>query len=112
MLDGGGDDLLALGLRLQCGKDRGGIRFGAAGGEDDLGIVFRAEQLLHLHARFLDGEADLVAEAVHRRGIAELLGEIRQHGFHHRGIDPRGRVVVEIDAVPFVAPCSSLARSG
>ena len=34
-------------------------------------------------ARFLERQADLVAEAVHRRGIAELLGEEGQHGLDH-----------------------------
>ena len=69
MLDGGGDDLFAFRLRLQRGNERSGIRLGATGSEDDLGVVFRAEQFLHLHARLLDGKADLVAKAVHRDRI-------------------------------------------
>ena len=87
MLDDGGDDLLAFRLGLERREDGGGVGLGAAGGEDDLRVVLGAEQLLHLHARLLDRQADLVAEAVHRRGVAELLGEERQHGFHHGRID-------------------------
>ncbi len=93
----GGDDLAALGLGLEGGQDGGVVRLGAAGGEDDLRVVGRAEQRLHLATRVLHRLAHLRAEAVDGRRIAEVFREKRQHGLDHGGIDPCGGVVVQVD---------------
>ena len=39
-----------------------------------------------------------MAGGVNRAGVAEVLGEIRQHGFEDSGVHGRRRVVVEINA--------------
>lgn len=59
----------------------------------------RAQQGLDLLARPFDLAADRGAEGVHRRRVAEMLGEKRQHFRQHVGIDPGGGVVVEINPV-------------
>ena len=97
VLDHGGDDAAPFGLRLDGGEDGGGIGFGTAGGEDDFGIVRGAEQGLHLDPGLLQRLAHLCAETVDGRGIAELLGEERQHGFDDRRIAGRRCVVVHVD---------------
>ena len=99
MLDDGRDDLVTLRLRPQCRKNRCRIGFRAAGGKDDFRIELGADQRLHGTARRLEALRHLVAETVHRRGIAELLGKVRQHGFNDRRITGRRRIVVEIDRV-------------
>ena len=91
-----GDNLTAPALRLNGGEQRGVVRFGAAGGPNDFMIEFGPEQRLHPLARGLQRPTHRRAEAVHRRGVAEMLGEQRDHRLHHRRINPRGGIVVEI----------------
>ena len=111
MLDGRGDHLAAPLLRLERRENGRGVGLGSARCEDDLRLVLGPEKFGNLAARLLDRLADLVAEAVHRRGIAELLGEERQHGLDDRRVDHRGGVVVHVDIshglflpAPAVAP--------
>jgi hypothetical protein len=85
MLDVGGDHRVAFRLRLERREDGGRVGLGAAGGEDDFRVVLGAEQRLHLAARLPSAPCRPAAEAVDRRGIAELLGEEGQHGLDHGG---------------------------
>ena len=51
------------------------------------------EQFLHLAAGLFQRPADAVAEAVHRRRVAELLGEERQHGLDDLRINLGGALL-------------------
>ena len=97
VFDGRRDDLAPFRKRLERRHDGGGVRLGPARGEDDLGVVLGPEQFLHLVAGLLERLADAVAEAVHRRRVAELLREERQHRLDDLRIDLGGRVVVQVD---------------
>ena len=97
MLHRRGDDLVAAALRLERGKQGSVVGLRAAARPDDLVVVFGAQQRLHLLPRGLQRAAHRGAEAVDGGGVAELLGEEGQHGLHHVGIDPGGRVVVEVN---------------
>ena len=82
-----GDDVVAL-LPVHLGHalDREVVGLGAAGGEDDLLGIAGADELGDLLAGLLDGRLGLPAErVVAAGGVAELLGEVRQH----RLDDPR-----------------------
>ena len=62
----------------------------------------------HLRPRLLHRRVGLLAEGVlPAGGVAEALGEVRQHGRQHGRVDGRGRVVVEVDAGGHAARHSS-----
>ena len=84
-------------VHVQGREQRRVVTLGAARGEDDLVVVLRAEQGLQPLPRLADRATHLGAEGVHRRRIAELLGEVGQHGLDDAGIHARGGVVVEVD---------------
>ena len=42
---------------------------------------------------------------MNRRGVAEMLREEREHGFHHCRVAARGGVVVQIDGVHGAVLC-------
>ena len=46
--------------------------------------------------RLLDSLPGARTEAMHARGVAEILGERADHGIDDRGVRRRGRVVVEV----------------
>jgi hypothetical protein len=94
-----GDDLVAHRVGFERRQQRRVVTLRAAAGEDDFVVELRAEQRLHLPARRLDGAADLRAEGVDGRRVAELLGEEWQHGRHHARIDAGCGVVVEINGL-------------
>src|SRR5207245_133609 len=60
--------------------------------------------LLHPHlrpegSRSFDGRASPLAEGVDGGGVAKFAGKIGEHGVEHLGLDGRGGVVIEVDAV-------------
>ncbi len=84
-------------VHLRDALDREVVRFGRAGGEDDL-LRRAADQLRDLLARLVDGLLGFPAELVVAAGrIAEDLAEVRQHGFEHARVHRRRRVVVHVD---------------
>ena len=95
VLDGGGDDVLAVAVQHQSGVDGGVGGFGAATGEDDFARL-AAEQRGDAFAGFVHRFGDLRAEAVRAGGVAVEFGEERHHLGNHGGIDLGGRVIVEI----------------
>ncbi len=73
------------------------VRLGRARGEDDL-LGAGADQGGDVAARLLDGLLGAPAEHVGAAGgVAEVGGEVRQHGLEHTRIHRRGRVVVHED---------------
>jgi len=92
---GSGDDVAFTGLGGQGTVKSSVVTFGAATGENNLSRI-RVDQSGDLLAGGLDRLGHAVAKAVGTGGVPPLLGEIRQHGFHHLGGDPRGGVVVKI----------------
>ena len=95
-----GDDVVALVLvELDHAPDRQVVRLGGAAGEDDV-LRLGADQPGHLLAAGVDGLLGLPAEAVGAAGgVAEDVGEVRQHRLQHARIDRRGGVVVHVDRV-------------
>ena len=73
------------------------VGFGAAAGENDLGRL-RAEQCGDRFARAVHGGARALPGGVNRAGVAEILGEIRQHGVEDGVVHGRRGVVIEIGA--------------
>ena len=102
-----GDDVVALVLvELDDALDRQVVRLGGAAGEDDV-LRLGADQAGDLLAAGVDGLLGLPAEAVGAaRGVAEVLGEVRQHRLEHPRIDRRRGVVVHVDCA-----CSSSTSS-
>jgi hypothetical protein len=93
-----GDDVLAR-LAVVRGDALDGQvdRLGRARGDDDL-LGVAADQRGDLAAGGLDGGLGGPAEhVVAAGGVAEVLGEVRQHRLEHARIDRRRRVVVHED---------------
>src|SRR6185436_6757756 len=84
------------------------VALGGAGGPDDLfrvGVDERRDVL----ARFLGALLGFPAEGVRAaRGVAEDLGEVRDHLLRHARVDGRGRGIVEIDGQLHYAATFSL----
>ena len=74
------------------------VGFGAAAGEDDF-LRAGADQGGDLFAGGFDGGAGLLAEGVDGGGVAVIAREIGKHGVENFGVDGRGGVVIEVDAV-------------
>jgi len=74
------------------------IGFGAAAGEDDL-LWAGAYESGDLFAGGFDGGAGTLPKSVNGRGVAEVGGEIGEHGVEDGGVDGGGGVVIEVDAV-------------
>ncbi len=98
VLNGLGDDVVALfAEHLRDAFNHQVIGFGGAACEDDF---FRrgVDQRSNLLARGFHGLFARPAERmVAARGVAKLLGEIRQHRFDHTRIDRGGRVIVHVN---------------
>ena len=92
------DDVVALlAVHLGDALDREVVRLGRAAGEDDL-LRVRADQIGDLLARLLDRLFGFPAERmVAAGGVAEVLGEVRQHRLDDARIDRRRRVIVHVD---------------
>ena len=99
MLDSTGEDVIAL-LSVSFGYalDREVIGLGRAAGENNFPRGCRMDQRGHLLARPVDRRFTVPAEdMITARSIAELLGEERQHRFHHPGIDLGGGMIVHVN---------------
>ena len=93
-----GDDVLALVLvEVRRALQREVDRLGRARRPDDL-LRVAVHQRRDLVARLLDRLLGVPAERVRaRRGVAEVLGQVRDHLLRDARIDRRGRRIVEID---------------
>ena len=93
-----GDEVLALVLvEVRGALQREVDRFRRARGPDDLARIAvhqRRDVLARLLHRLLGGPAERVRA---RRGIAEVLGEVRDHLLRDARVDRRRRRVVEVD---------------
>ena len=98
VLDGLGDDVIALFLvHLGDALDGKVVALGGAGGKDDF-LRGRADQLGDAFARLLHRLLGHPSKLMVAAGsVAEVLGEVGQHLFHHPRIGPRGGVVVHIN---------------
>ena len=74
------------------------VRFGAATGEDNF-LWACVNERSNLFARGFDRRAGTLAKRVDGRSVAKIAGEIGKHGFEDRGVDRRGGVVIEVDAL-------------
>ncbi len=100
MLHLGGDDVIFLAVSDQIEPDPFEdpvVRFGGAGGDDDVVFVPGADRLVHLIHRLAQSRMARRTEVVERVGIAVDLREVRVHRRFDFGVDHRGRVVVEVD---------------
>jgi hypothetical protein len=97
VLDGGGDDVAALGPGGDGAVDGGVVALGGAGGEQDLGGAGVAEQLRHRAAGGGDGVGRAARGLVHRARVEVRLGQEGHHRVDHLGRHPGRRVVVEVD---------------
>ena len=113
MLDGAGDDVVATApLRRHRTLDREVVRLGRAAGEGDLRRR-RADQRGDLRPRRVHGVLRFPAPRVLAAGgVAELLGEVRQHRLEDAGIDGRRGVVVEIEGLHWSGSPGSQVLSG
>ena len=113
VLGDAGDDVVLLVL-VEAGDalDRQVVRFGGAGGEDDL-LLVGADDVRDLGARRSrpPPRPSQPYVVVARVRVAEPLGEIRQHRLDHARIARRRRLVVEIDRRPLVLGFRSLGCS-
>ena len=90
VLDGARDEVLAL-AGVGAGESLDGpvVRLGAAA--RDVHLAGRgANKTGQRLAGIGHGIGSLLAERVDGRGVAELLGEVRQHGLHHLRAHRRG----------------------
>src|SRR6185312_3902416 len=93
------DDVVALVfVELVDAFEREVVALGRAAREDDLFFALRADELGDALARVVDRFFGDPAEVVAARGgVAELLGEERNHLLEHARVDRRRRVVVHED---------------
>jgi hypothetical protein len=118
VLDGGSDDVLMLREdvaarefvvlievgkrttheRIDDAKDGVIVRFGAAAGEDDF-LGAGADQGGDLFTGGFDGGAGALAGGVDGSSVGEFAREMGKHGVEHFGLDGRGGVEIEVDAV-------------
>ena len=97
MLDGGGDEVLALGgVGLHDALERPVIALRAAGGEEDFAGL-GADDAGELLTGFLDGVGRAAGEAVRAGRVGELVKHVGAHGLEGRFTQPRGGGVIEID---------------
>jgi len=93
----GDDDVVALAPVAHGVADQGEVvRLGRARGEDDLGRL-GADEAGDAGAGLLEGGRGRVADAVQRRGVAEVLREVGQHGLDDPRVDGLGGLVVGVD---------------
>ncbi len=73
------------------------VRLRRPGGEHDVSRL-GANQPRELGTRLFDRRMGLLSEGVlTARRVAELLGQVRQHRGHHRGVQRGRRVMIEVD---------------
>ncbi len=97
VLDGGGDEVLAL-LLLRVGSAEDGpvVGLGAAAGEVDL-VRFGADDAGDGLPGLLHGARRTQSQAVDGRRVAVILGEVGEHRLHDLRVGGGGGRVVEID---------------
>ena len=96
VLHGGGHDVPPIGRHLECGMERGVVRFRPSAGKDNfvgLATEQRRHPLVGQVGRFLHDRA----KTMRARGIAVLRCQEWHHFLQDRGIDPRAGVVIEIN---------------
>ena len=99
MLNGGGDDVVALvPLGKGCALDGPVVALAAPGGEVNLRGL-RADGLCHLLAGCVHGPAGVPAGGVDAGGVAVDFAEIGKHGLEHFRRYGGGGGVVHIDAI-------------
>jgi hypothetical protein len=109
--DDGDDMRAAVAERLNGAFDREVVGFSRAAGEADL-LCGGADERRDLAARAVHGGLGVPPELVlPAGGIAEALGEVRQHRLEHAGIDGGGGVVVEVDGFIGVHACGFLVNA-
>ena len=91
-----GHNMFAARLELHCGIDRGVVRLGPATRENNF-ARFAPEQCGRALARQIDRLPYLHAESITARWIAVAIRQEWQHLLHHRRIELRRGVVVEVD---------------
>ena len=72
-------------------------RFSAVGGEENLLLAVGADQCGHLLARPLESIPDPKPVLVQRRGVAEVLCEVRPHGIEDLRQNRGGGLMIEED---------------
>ena len=95
MLDGAGDDVLALPI-LQRTADGPVITFAAASRKINL-TGFTVQRGSNLLARILECTASITAKGMNGAGIAVELRKIRHHGFQHLRTGSRGCRIIHIN---------------
>src|SRR6266853_660731 len=116
MFDGAGNDMLFMATRSFNDPEDGVIvGFGGAAGEDDF-LGAGADQSGDLFTGGFDGGASALAGSVDRSGVGKIRREIGQHSVEHFGLDRRGGVEIEVDAVHKsthrILPAGEIVRSG
>ena len=98
VLDGGGDDMLALGRkRVRYALERPVIRFRTAGGKIDF-LFLCADGRRHLTAGLFQRLLRLTAKGVNAGRVAVDFGHDRQGSLHRLGADAGRRRVVQVDS--------------
>src|SRR5579862_2097617 len=97
MLGDATDDVVALiFVKIDDALDCQVVGLGSAAGENNF-LGLGSDQRGDLFARATDGLFRLPTETmVTAGGVAELLGEIREHRIEHARIDARGRMIVHV----------------
>ncbi len=98
VLDGLGDDVIALFAKhFRDALDHQVVGFGCAASEDDFfrrGVDERSNLLARsFHGLFAGPAEGMIAAG----GIAEFLGEVRQHRFDHAGVNRGSRMIVHVN---------------
>ncbi len=90
------------------------VGFCAAAGEDDF-LGARADEGGNLFTGCFDRGAGFLSRRVDRGSVGKFAGEIGKHGVEHSGLDGRGGVKIEIDAVHMpthrILPAGGIASS-
>src|SRR3990172_1766081 len=96
---GGGYDVVAFFLESEGGTFDGRVvGFGASAGEDDF-FGLATQYVRYRSARLINDLARFLSQRIDSRRVAELFGEVGQHGFKYFGVDRRGRGVVQVNSI-------------
>src|SRR3990172_5377444 len=96
---GGGYDVVAFFLESEGGAFDGRVvGLGASAGEDDF-FGLATQYVRYGSARLINDLARFLSQRIDSRRVAELFGEVGQHGFKYFGVDRRGRGVVQVNSI-------------
>ncbi len=99
VFDGSGNHMLfTAASRLNDSENGVVVRLCAAAGENDF-LGAGADEGGNLLTGGLHGGAGALAGSVDGGSVGKFAGEIGKHGVEHSGLDGRGGVEIEIDAV-------------